>query len=146
MAATTMSANRAAGFTFIELLIAVAIVAILAAVAYPQYNEYSKKARRSQISGLLVQEAQKLERYHSRAGQYADHPGPPAMSHEVSAGNEFYTVRVERAEHRFELTATPNGGTMMSADACGSFVLDHTGKRDNQGASGGASVGRCWGR
>jgi type IV pilus assembly protein PilE len=135
-----------AGFTLIEVLIAVAIVAILAAVAYPQYSEYSKKTRRSEIAAVLVEEAQKLERFHTRAGQYSDASGPPAFSHEVSSGNAFYRIEAERAERTFTLTARPLGGAMMATDACGGFVLINTGKRDNVGMSGGASVQGCWGR
>ncbi len=135
-----------AGFTLIELLIAIAIVAILAAVAYPQYSEYARKTRRSEIAGVLVEEAQKLERFHSRAGQYSDVSGPPAFSHEVSVGNAFYRIGAERKERTFTLTASPMGGGMMAGDACGSFVLENTGRRDNLGMSGAASVAGCWGR
>ena len=132
------------GFTLIELLIAIAIIAILAAVAYPQYSEYTRKTRRSEIAGVLVEEAQKLERFHSRAGQYSDVSGPPAFSHEVSVGNAFYRIGAERKERTFTLTAFPIG--MMGGDDCGSFVLENTGRRDNLGMSGAASVSGCWGR
>lgn len=138
--------QRPNGFTLIEVLIAVAIVAVLAAVGYPQYSEYSKKTRRSEIAAMLVEEAQKLERFHSRAGQYSDAVGPPAQKHEVSGGNDFYTIDAERLERAFVLTATPIGGKLMSGDRCGGFALHNTGRRDNVGMSGDASVVRCWGR
>lgn len=137
---------RRNGFTLIEVLIAVAIVAILAAVGYPQYSEYSKKTRRSEIAAVLVEEAQKLERFHSRAGQYSDAAGPPALKHEVSPGNDFYVIDAERLQRAFVLTARPVGGRLMSGDRCGGFVLDNTGRRDNVGMSGDASVAGCWGR
>ncbi len=134
------------GFTLIELLVAVAIIAILAAVAYPQYGEYSKKTRRSEIAALLVEEAHKLERFHSRAGQYSNTNGPPAHEHQVCTGNAFYTINAERAERAFVLMAIPVAGTLMSGDRCGSFVLENNGRRDNVGMSGDASVQGCWGR
>lgn len=137
---------RGSGFTLIELLIAVGIIAILAAIAYPQYSEYTRKTRRSEIASVLVEEAQRLERFHSRAGQYTDAIGPPAREHEVSAGNDFYSINAERSERTFVLVATPMAGTVMSGDRCGGFVLDNTGRRDNVGMSGEASVGACWGR
>jgi type IV pilus assembly protein PilE len=140
-----MNKNHA-GFTLIELLIAVAIVAILATIAYPQYAEYTRKIRRSEIAGVLVEEAQKLERFHSRAGQYSNVTRPPAFSHEVSVGNAFYQIVEERTERVFTLTAQPLGGGVMAGDACGSFVLSNTGRRDNVGVSGSASVRECWGR
>lgn len=138
------ASNR--GFSMIELLIAVAIVAILAGVAYPAYTEYSKKTRRSEIAALLVEEAQRLERFHSRAAQYADVIGPPAHRHEVTAGNGFYAIEAERSEDRFVLVATPSASALMAGDRCGAFVLENTGKRDNLGMSSDASVQQCWGR
>lgn len=134
------------GFTLIELLIAIAVVAILATVAYPTYSEHTKKTRRSEIAGALVEEAQKLERFYSRAGQYSDTAGPPVREHEVSVGNAFYAIRAERSKQAFVLTAMPVAGTLMSGDKCGGFVLEHTGRYDNVGMSGGASVQVCWGR
>ncbi len=134
------------GFTLIELLVAVAVVAVLAAVAYPTYTEHTRKTRRSEIAALLVEEAHKLERFYSRTGQYSDAAGPPARAHEVSRGNGFYVIESERSEQRFVLKAMAIGGTLMSGDRCGEFVLEHTGRRDNAGISGDASVQRCWGR
>lgn len=134
------------GFTLIELLIAVALIAILAAVAYPTYTEHTRKARRSEIAALLVEEAHKLERFYSRIGQYSDVAGPPAREHEVSEGNGFYVIQAERSEQLFVLKAVPIDGTLMSGDKCGAFVLENTGRRDNLGMSGDASVQGCWGQ
>lgn len=134
------------GFSMIELLIAVAIVAILAGVAYPAYTEHTKKTRRTEIAALLVEEAQRLERFHSRSGQYSDSPGPPAHEYEVSVGNGFYGISAERSERSFVLVAMPVAGALMAGDRCGEFVLENTGKRDNVGMSGDASVQQCWGR
>ena len=134
------------GFTLVELLIAVAIIAILASVAYPAYSEHTRKARRAEIAMLLIEEAHKLERFYSKAGHYSDDTRPPVREHVVGSGNGFYVIEAERTEQAFVLTATPISGSLMSDDMCGEFVLHHTGKRDNVGMSGDASVERCWGR
>ena len=150
MAATVMSGRQLSshdqGFTLIELLIAIAVVAILAAMAYPTYTEHTKKTRRSEIAGVLVEEAQRLERFFSRAGQYSNAVGPPIREHEVSGGNAYYAISAERSEQTFVLTAMPVAGTLMSGDRCGGFVLENTGRHDNVGMSGDASVQTCWGR
>ncbi len=147
MAATAMSGAEPSGngFTLIELLIAVAIVSILATVAYPQYSEYMKKARRSEIAAVLVEEAQKLERFYSRAGQYSNTVGSPALEHTVSSGNAYYSISAERSDQTFMLLAMPVGAALMGGDKCGEFVLHHTGKRDNVRMTGDASVQGCWG-
>lgn len=134
------------GFTLIELLIAVALIAILAAIAYPSYTEHLRKTRRAEIAALLVEEAHRLERFYSRAGQYTNTQGPPVREHEVSVGNGFYAIEAERSEQGFKLVAIPMAETLMAGDRCGGFVLENTGKRDNVGVSGDASVQGCWGR
>lgn len=134
------------GFTLIELLIVVAIIAVLAAVAYPTYTEHTRKTRRAEIAAVLIEEAHRLERFYSRAGQYTDAIGPPVREHKVSKGSAFYAIDAQRAAQTFTLVAMPIGGTLMSGDKCGGFVLENTGRRDNAGLSGDASVERCWGR
>lgn len=137
--------KRNGGFTLIELMIVVGVIGILAAVGYPNYSEYVKKTRRSEIAALLTQEAQRLERFYSKTGQYTDSVGPPPRDHQVSPGNAFYTLTAQRTEQTFVLTAIASTA-MMEGDKCGGFVLENTGKRDNVGMSGDASVLGCWGR
>jgi type IV pilus assembly protein PilE len=130
------------GFTLIELLIVVAITGILAGIAYPSYAEYVKRAHRADITGLLTDTAQQLERFYSRNGQYADVVGPPAVTLQVSGGNGVYSIVAEREAQSFELVAKPVAGGVMEGDRCGGFVLDSVGKR---GSIGGEGEG-CWGR
>lgn len=138
--------DRSQGFTLIEVLITVVIVGVLAGVAYPAYTEHVKKTHRSHIAAVLVEEAQKLERFYSRAGQYSNASGPPVREHETSAGTALYGINATRSEQGFVLVAQPLAGAAMSGDECGEFVLHHTGRRDSTGVSSDASVQRCWGR
>jgi type IV pilus assembly protein PilE len=133
--------NPVKGFTLIELLIVIAIVGILASVAYPSYAEYVKRAHRADITGLLTDTAQQLERFYSRNGQYSDVVGPPAVTLDVSAGNGVYAIVAQREVQSFELVAMPVAGGVMDGDRCGGFVLDSVGKRGNLGGEEG-----CWGR
>lgn len=63
-----------AGFTLIELIVAIAIVGILAGIAFPFYQEHIAKTRRAEAMSALSSAAAAFERY--RAGQpdfsYAD--------------------------------------------------------------------------
>ena len=137
--------QRGRGFTLIELMIVIGVIGILMAVGYPNYTEYVKKTRRSEVAALLTQEAQRLERFYSKTGQYSDFVGPPPRDHQVSQGNAFYTLAAQGAEQTFVLTATASTA-LMQGDKCGAFVLENTGRRDNAQMSGDASVLGCWGR
>ena len=52
-----------AGFTLIEVMIAVAVVAILATVAYPSYADYIRKGKRATAQAALMELAGKQQTY-----------------------------------------------------------------------------------
>jgi len=54
---------RLAGFTLIELMIAVAIVAIVAMIAIPSYKAQMVKGRRSSAEAALMDIAQREQQY-----------------------------------------------------------------------------------
>jgi prepilin-type N-terminal cleavage/methylation domain-containing protein len=53
---TTKRQQRGAGFTLVELMIAVAVIGILAAVAIPAFAKYVKRSRTSEAVGHLNKE------------------------------------------------------------------------------------------
>lgn len=67
--------KKNAGFTLIEVMIAVAIVGILAAIAYPSYQDSVRKGRRNDGMSTLLDAAQKLEVYRSRESSYTTTAG-----------------------------------------------------------------------
>jgi len=52
------------GFTLIEIMIVIAIIGIVVTISAPLLTEYVKKTHRSEIAGLLSEQAQLLERFH----------------------------------------------------------------------------------
>jgi type IV pilus assembly protein PilE len=65
-----MGRRSSAGFSLIELMIAVAIVGILAAIAYPSYVSQIEKGRRTECRGGLLKTMQQQERYFTQFNQY----------------------------------------------------------------------------
>ncbi len=132
------------GFTLVELMVVVAIVGILASIAYPSYTNYVRRTHRAEITELLSETAQNLERFYSRTGSYAD--GTSTFT--LPASNSWYTVAWgARSATAYTLTATPIAGTLMASDACGTFSLSQDGSRGASGSSAtGTTLATCWGR
>ncbi len=64
-------ARKTAGFTLIEVMIAVAVVAILATVAYPSYADYVRKGKRATAQAALMEIAGKQQSYLLDRRQFA---------------------------------------------------------------------------
>ena len=65
-------AHPAAGFTLIELVIALAIVAITTSVAASSYRTYLRRGHRSEAVQALLAAAVEQEKFHLANGRYGD--------------------------------------------------------------------------
>ena len=136
----------AAGFTLIELMIAVAIVAILAAIAYPAYLEQIRKSRRTDAKAALLDLAARQERYFTTHNTYTktatDLGYAGTFPIDVLTGSSaFYQLAVPTASATaFTATAAPVGS--QTADTkCGTYQIDQLGVQSSTGTLG--AVG-CW--
>lgn len=127
---------RNAGFTLIELMIAVAILAIVATVALPLYNEYSQRTYRTEAQADLLNCAQGLERYAAQNFDYEDaevgFPGDICDPRSDDQNRYVITVNVPDAD-AYTLTATPVAGGPAPA---GNLTLDQAGNRTWNGNPG----------
>ncbi len=126
------------GFTLIEIMIVIAIIGIVLTIAAPSFTEYLNKGRRSEIGGVLSEQAQILERFYSKNNVYTDATG-------LSAGNDYYTITPTLTDQTFLLTAVRKSGSSMATDKCGDFTLTNTGVRSMVNATDGLTTRDCWG-
>lgn len=131
--------RAAAGFTLIEILIALVLVAILAGIALPGYAEHVRRAYRAEARTGLVGTAQSLERCFSLRNAY-DHEDC-ASAFPVMTETGRYRIEAQVLEATaFTLVATPVAG--FSDPECGALTIEHTGAKGVSGGSG--DVPACW--
>lgn len=125
--------RRQAGFTLIEVMIAVAVVAILAAIAYPSYIRYVTESRRTEAKAILMETAGRLERCYTVSSDYTG-----CVTFPVDSENEVYEVSATTlTASTYTLSAVPQGAQATRDTECGTFTLTQTGAR-------GAGDSDCW--
>ncbi len=125
---TALKRKSAAGFTLVELMIAVVIVAILTMIAYPSYLDQVRQTRRSMAQGDLMELASFMERYFTENNTYTGAALPFAQS--PKTGTSYYTLTLPGGSltaTAYVLTATPVGD--QAADLCGTMTLAQTGAK-----------------
>jgi type IV pilus assembly protein PilE len=151
----------AAGFTLIEVMIAVLVVAILGAIAFPSYQDQVRKGKRAEGKAALLRAAQLQEREYTSNGSYTTELGRlfgvtgTVRSSEDNPGRGNYDLSVSGAPtggllQGYTLTATPNtdrdsGGGFVDPD-CGVLTLSSTGVRTFtfSGDAKKSNKDRCW--
>lgn len=147
--------RRGAGFTLMDLLIAVAIVGILSAIAFPSYSKSIVKTKRRAAQVCLASFATHMERFYTTNLRYDQTVAGVAMNTTAlrALNLECASARNTGADYTYgfgtnsptastySLVATPTGRQATKDSGCGSLSVDQTAARDVTGSDG---VGKCW--
>jgi type IV pilus assembly protein PilE len=125
-----------AGFTLIELMIALAILAILAAVALPSYNSYVRRSKVPVGLDALSAYATRMEQRYQDVGSY----GTDACALTVPSGVANFTIECELTNSGQGFTATATGSGTLSGYT---YTIDQDGTRATTAHPNGSNSA-CW--
>ena len=133
--------SSSAGFTLIEIMIAVTIIGILAAIAIPQYRDYVLRGQLQQLTARLSEFKLRLEQRYADNRDYSGSLCPATLS---SASETNYTIACVLsglASQGFLLTGTGQGPLNGF-----SYTIDQAGTKNTtgQGSNWGGAVNGTW--
>jgi len=118
---------KSAGFTLIELMIAVAIMGIIAAVGYPSYTDYVKKSRRADGHLALMNSVQSMERCKTSRFTYV---GCTIAASQSSSPEDYYSITLAAGltSSKFTIEATAQNAQESDTD-CPKLTINELGER-----------------
>lgn len=135
-----------AGFTLIEVLVAIAILGILATIAIPAYTEHLARGRRAEGRAALLATLQQEERFFASNNVYTANlaaNGFTTTSGE-NAGNAHYDLSAAACAGSTAAACVVVSATPRLADArCGTLTVSTAGAR---GSSVAGAAAQCWQR
>ena len=122
------TARHSAGFSLIELMIAVAVIGILASIAYPSYTGYVERSRLSDGQAGLMQAAGEMERCYTKEYSYK------TACLKTTASPEGVYSKIELTNSGASFTLQASGGTSVPT-GCDKVWIKSDGTRGPTG---------CW--
>ncbi len=138
-----------AGFTLIEVLIALAIVAMATTLAFASYRGYLQRSDRIEAVQALMAAAAEQEKFHLAQGRYSDRldarsgSDPPGLPVAAQTPRGRYRLSIEAADAaQFRIVATALDA--RGNPQCRRLFIDESGRRGAEDARGSDSTRDCW--
>lgn len=142
-------ARTAAGFTLIELVVALAVVAITTMIAASSYRSQVLRSHRIEAVQALLVAATEQEKFHLSNGTYGDRldarpgevpPGIPVASRTPGGHYALSVTLADAASYRVVATAASESADPL----CRVLAIDESGRRTANDSRGADTTGRCW--
>ncbi|KTD24916.1 MULTISPECIES: type IV pilin protein [Legionella] len=140
------------GFSFIELMIVIIIISILAVFAYPSYHYFITQTRRVDGQTALLQLANRMEEYYSKAHTYrgatiATGGLTDVLSKPTSEQNGYELKIIEQTDTYFNLHAIPTKAQALADTLCQTLTFNSLGIKGITSGPQGIPQGvtsQCW--
>jgi prepilin-type N-terminal cleavage/methylation domain-containing protein len=129
------------GFSFIEIIIVLAMIAIMSHWMLGSYQGFIAAAKRREAENTLLTLASALEDYAVQRGSYS---GATLRKLHLSAlaANHDYEFKIIHADHHaYLIAALPVNRQALIDDQCGTLYLTAAGEKR---VSGKTSAAHCW--
>lgn len=133
------------GFTFMELIICLAIIGIFIMVSYPMFNNAVYKTRRIDGQIGLLNLATKMRQYFVSHGSYLD-VSIDVLDAKSVTGKGYYVLSIPAVyltSNSFIVTATPQGDQQNDTD-CGTIAINTFGAKGKMVAGQFVPDEDCW--
>ncbi len=137
--------RASAGFTLIELIIAIAVVSILTAIAYPNYVGLIQKARRVDAQAKMVRLMNQQEVYYNDNQTYTTTSDDIKLTDITHYRLSFAECIESTVQNCVEITAEPLPESTQRKDTdCKYMTLASNGRRSATNTSDVDSTDKCW--
>jgi len=149
-----------AGFTLVEVMIAVVIIGLLAAIAIPAFTDSVRKSRRAEAFAALSAVQQAQERWRGNNAGYASNAQltllptatPPGLGQASTTAGGYYGIVISSdSATAYTVTATGATGTSQASDGVCKVLAARMNVGNLEYGSGSTSAAfpdanRCWAR
>lgn len=141
----TATRRYTAGFTLIELMIAVAVFGILTTLALGAYGRYVLSSKLTESFSMLNEYRLKMEQLKQNSRSYAEPLNTSICGVPATAGKYFDFTCVPAAfGKQFTATASNKGGVGMGNAADYSYTIDEMGLKNTLTFAGAAGPNGIW--